>query len=95
MTPSSGRRRSRHPRAAKGPNRLGQWQLWPLGQNLTDSGDSAHDAFNPLPSEQRADVDGGLVQYDQYHSINVLPVWNVLRAQGRLRGPRHADGLAD
>ena len=31
-------------------------------------------------------MNGGLVQYQQYNSINVLPVWNLLRDQGRLKG---------
>jgi subtilase family protein len=90
------------PKRCNEPDRLGQWPLWQLGHNLTDARDPAQEAvdpvtgkpFNPLklptsedPGFPPADVDGGLVQYEQYHSINVLPVWNLLRDQGWLSGP--------
>lgn len=71
------------PQGCEEPDRTGQWPLWLLGHNLTDSRDPAN-KFNPLISG-RADVDSGLVQYEQYHSINVLPVWNLLRDRDRLK----------
>ena len=66
------------------PGLAGQWPLWQLGHNLTDSSDPANQLFGfsgtPL-------VDGGLVQYRQYNSINVLPVWNLLIDRNRLPAP--------
>jgi subtilisin family serine protease len=64
---------------------LAGWPLWPLGQNLTDSSLPARE-FNPVPSDKRATVRGGRPSLAIYDSINVMPVWNLLRDQAKLGG---------
>ena len=64
--------------------RLGQWGLWRRRTNLTEDG-GPFARFHPLPSEQLTQR-GGDPSYDAYDSINVTPVWNLLKARTRTYG---------
>ena len=65
--------------------RLGQWQFW--GTNLSNS-DSYWAKYSPVQPSRRAERSGGYKQWALYHSINVMPVWSLLRTANppRLRG---------
>ena len=71
---------------------VGQWNLWRLGTNLSDSAWGRFHRFNPLPAAQRADRSGGRDVWSTYDSINVMPVWNLLKSKeagdGGLGDPR-------
>ena len=58
------------------------WPFWPA-LNLTDS-QLAVQQFNPLAADQRAERIDGQPRFASYHSIDVLPVWNLLLDEGKL-----------
>ncbi len=78
-------------------SRLAQWYLWPLGTNLSDALSPVNvlGGPNPLPDGQRALRTEGYDSYYQYYSINVLPVWALLRDAGRLTDRKLARTPAD
>jgi len=62
---------------------LSGWQYWPLGMNLTDPATAGANQ-SPLKPEQQWTMPGGDPKYASYHSINVLPVWQLLLDDHRL-----------
>jgi hypothetical protein len=66
---------------------LAGWPYWPSGTNLTDPVAPLGVAFNPLSAGDRAEQANGNVMFANYRSIDVLPVWNLLRDGGRLGSP--------
>jgi subtilisin family serine protease len=73
---------------------LGSWQFWPFGQNLTDP-TAAAAGFSPPPLDQQLTQPWGSARYAVYNSVNVLPVWNLLRLNGRLGGPPNGGWTTD
>jgi hypothetical protein len=79
------------PNQCQDGNFVGQWDLW--GTNLSNSANPFH-AFNPVPAPNRAVAPGGLKLLGAWASVNVMPVWNLLKStqggDGRLGDPgRH------
>jgi hypothetical protein len=64
---------------------LDGWPFWRQGVDLTSPGAPGGD-LSPLPADQRFTLDPG-GRYPSHYSINVLPVWNLLRTRGRLSNP--------
>jgi subtilisin family serine protease len=64
---------------------LDGWPFWRQGGDLTAPGAVGAD-LSPHPAEQRF-MRTPVGAYPSHYSINVLPVWNLLRARGRLADP--------
>jgi hypothetical protein len=63
---------------------VGSWPLWRQGDDLTAVGAQGLQ-FDPLPLINRFSTLRG--SYPSHHSIDVLPVWNLLGTQKSLTGP--------
>ncbi|MGZ6617030.1 MAG: S8 family peptidase [Solirubrobacteraceae bacterium] len=68
---------------------LAGWPFWP-GVNLTDSQVPVQQ-FNPLAADQRTERVAGDPRFANYHSIDVLPVWNLLLDEGKLWNGQEGD----
>jgi subtilisin family serine protease len=63
------------------------WPYWPLGVDLTDR-TAVGNRFNPVSPDLQVFFDlRRHSEFTSYRSINVMPVWNLLKGQHRLDGP--------